>query len=341
MVGLSSLPDELITTIFANCLNDRIQNSLSWLLTCHPLYHIAIPILYRHISIRLANVPKFLQPVGGIKFGFTECIFHRSKSLTVHIPFTQSFEKPRAWSEEFLQASKAVISMMPTITSVTFMSRPSRRPPGPARPLRLSHNVIADILTILPRTVTSLELSAPIIGPPWDRNRRQGPAWICNALRKLIRQLYHLRLQVPRLCENQLSRFAERSSGRPFPLRSAVIMLSTPRYKWDVRNPAGPVESLRISRFHSDSKETMRIRLSADARALCTSGPFPHLKQSIVLDALEVNERTEIAVRADAVAGDTSAYPVQMLDGQAGGLLKGIPTFDMKYIMRVKDDDSA
>ncbi|KAL3440081.1 hypothetical protein BJX65DRAFT_315150 [Aspergillus insuetus] len=341
MAELASLPDELIAIIFANYLKDRTQNPLSWLLTCRRLYLIAIPILYRHISIQLPNVPKLLQPADGIKFGFTDCIFRRTKSLTVHVPFAQSFDKPRAWSEGFLQASKAVVSMMPSITSLSFISRPSRQPPRPARPLRLGQNSMADILTILPRTVTSLELSAPIIEPPWDRNRRQGPARICNALRKLIRQLHHLRLRVPRLCENQLSRFAQRTSGKPFPLRSAVIMLSMPRYKWNVRNPSVPMKNLRIRRFHGDSKEMMRIRLSADARALCTSGRFPELKEFIVLDVLEVNERTDIAVRADAVAGKTSAYPIQLLDGQTGQLLAGIPTFDLKYIMRVLDNGSA
>jgi hypothetical protein len=86
----------------------------------------------------------------------------------------------------------------------------------------------------------------------------------------------------------------------------------------------------------------MRIRLSADARALCTSGRLAHLKEFILIDTLEVSERTEIVVRVDAVAGGTSAYPIQMLDGQASGLLAGIPTSDLKYIiMRVEDGDSA
>jgi hypothetical protein len=81
--------------------------------------------------------------------------------------------------------------------------------------------------------------------------------------------------------------------------------------------------------------------LSADARALCTSGQFPHLKEFIVLDALDVNERTEIVVRVDAASGGTAAYPIQLLDGQAGeGLLAGIPTFDMKYVIRVVENDS-
>ncbi|KAL3492420.1 hypothetical protein BJX62DRAFT_236239 [Aspergillus germanicus] len=341
MAGLSSLPDELITFIFENCLIVRTQNPLSWLLTCRRLYHIAIPILYRHIFIRVPNAPKLLQPADGTRLRFTGCIFHRTRSLTVHVPFAQSFDKPRAWSEQFLQASKTVVSMMPSITSISFMSRPSRRPPGPARPLRLSQNAMADILAILPRTVTSLELSAPVIEPPWDQNRRQGPARICNALRNLIRQLHHLRLRVPRLCENQLSRFAQHTTGKPFPLRTAVIVLSTPRFKWEVRDPTAPVESLRIRRFHGNTKEMMRIRLSADARALCSSGRFPHLEEFIVLDALELNERTEIVVRADAVVGVTSAYPIQMLDGQAGELLAGIATFDMKYAMRVMDDHSS
>jgi hypothetical protein len=121
--------------------------------------------------------------------------------------------------------------MMPSVTSVSFISRPSRRPLGPARPVRLSQNSVSDILSTLPRTVTSLELSALVIQPPWDRHRRQGSSKICNALRKLIRQLHHLRLRVPGLCENQLSRFAERTSGKPFPLQSAVFMLSMPRYQ--------------------------------------------------------------------------------------------------------------
>jgi hypothetical protein len=65
------------------------------------------------------------------------------------------------------------------------------------------------------------------------------------------------------------------------------------------------------------------------------------LKEFIVLDALEVNERMDILVRADAVAGVTSAYPIQMLDGQDGGLMAGNPIFDMKYVIRVENDDSS
>ncbi|KAL2841776.1 hypothetical protein BJX68DRAFT_270960 [Aspergillus pseudodeflectus] len=341
MAGVSSLPDELIALIFENCLSDRTHNPSSWLLTSRRLYHIAIPILYRHISVQLPNVPKLLQPADGMKSGFTDCIFHRTKSITIHVPFAQSFDKPRAWSEEFLQATKTLISMMPSVTSVSFISRPSRRPLGPARPVRLSQNSVSDILSTLPRTVTSLELSALVIQPPWDRHRRQGSSKICNALQKLIRQLHHLRLRVPGLCENQLSRFADRTSGKSFPLRSAVFMLSMPRYQWDVRDFAARVENLRIRRFPSEDKEKRRISLSADARALCTSGRFPHLKEFIVLDALDVNERTEIVLRADAVAGDTAAYPIQLLDGQAGeGLLAGIPTFDMKYVIRVVQNGS-
>ncbi|CEN59404.1 hypothetical protein ASPCAL01854 [Aspergillus calidoustus] len=326
MAGLSSLPDELIALIFENCLNDRTHNPSSWLLTSRRLYHIAISILYRHISVQLPNVPKLLQPADGMKSGFTDCTFHRTESITIHVPFAQSFDKPRAWSE--VPPGNKHPDQYDAIHDI-------------ARPVRLSQNSVADILSTLPRTVTSLELSALVIQPPWDRYRRQGSSKICNELRKLIRQLHHLRLRVPGLCENQLSRFDDRTSGKPFPLRSAVFMLSMPRYQWDVRDSTARIENLRIRRFHSEDREKRRISLSADARALCTSGRFPHLNKFIVLDALDVNERTEIVVRVDAVAGDTAAYPIQLLDGQAGeGLLAGIPTFDMKYVIRVVQNDS-
>ncbi|KAJ0425205.1 hypothetical protein BJY00DRAFT_308533 [Aspergillus carlsbadensis] len=344
MAGLSTLPDELVAIIFESCLQDRTHSPSSWLLTCRRLYHIAIPILYRHISVQLLKVFKLHHPGDGTKLGFTECIFHKTKSLTIHVPFAQKFDKPPAWSQEYIQESKTLISTMPSLTSLSIISRPIRRPTTRVRPFRLSRNAIADLLSVLPRTVTSLELAAPVVELPWDPDIAQGPARIYNELQTLIRQqLWHLRLRIPGLGEDFLSRIIAEptsSTGELFPLRTALVMLSKPRYQRDVGDSMVHVEGLRISTSrgsHGGDKERRRIRLSADARALYTSGRLPHLKEFIVLDALSMNRRTEIVVRADAVVGDTSAYPIELLDGQSGARLAGVPTFDMKYVMRVVD----
>lgn len=222
---IDRLPNEIVSNIL---LHVKISSSTSFsvqcLLCCKGWRDATLPLLYSHMLLNTSNLPAFSK-----NFNITHGPLISSLTVTIDpvqpaedltAPYPNAFLEDKVymkqhgsqqskdlWSTLHLSADNIASMINMTTFSLTVSTNPHAIGFWIPRPL------ITKIVQILPITCVNLEIDSR-----GKDHLKPGDAHLCDALRKILPRLRHLRLRLNTLCPAFLGNgFDPSQSARTLP----------------------------------------------------------------------------------------------------------------------------
>ncbi|KAL2865256.1 uncharacterized protein BJX67DRAFT_359083 [Aspergillus lucknowensis] len=354
MVVITSMPDELLCLIFQHYQNHKKQSVLPWLLGSRRLYTVAIPLLYRHISVSIYNVPLLLRPSDGIKHTLETPVFKYTRSLSIWLPAHTSDPKPQLNdTTHYLRSVEQVVSMMNSLASLSIAAESGTTFGDRTIETMMNCIALARILKALPPSLTSLELCTPLEPPAnvpatlveewYGPQTKTGCCLICQGIREILPRLHHIRLRLPTLCPALLSSFGDvsspSSSELQLQLRTALIWFSTGRCQSNTMPCDWNPDRLYMQWELYEKAAPMRSRLISDARKLYLAKALPHIQHFVFPDVKPDDGLTAFPITTDIIAPQTSASVLEVLSyrGEGQARISDNPDEHTPHTIRIMD----
>ncbi|KAF2874187.1 hypothetical protein BDV95DRAFT_325322 [Massariosphaeria phaeospora] len=281
MVTFDTLPHEILLDVFEIVRDTDFESFLSIPLTCSRFFHVAQPLLYRHISFSLDwdfpySLPKFATPLANKEW---------VRSISV-----KGFRYNRRRTCSMLVAGpiieydyESVYRLLSSLDRLETFS------------LQLDHDqeyrsdlfptaVLQRLLQRLPKSVVNLELDTNGCDDMWEHGH------ICPTIREILPQLEVLRLRVSQLCDDLVGRSPKDDSGQlscVYPrLRIAVVPLYFSFRELD-RFEESDEHILECARPHASESDEHQLDPTIFAnrlRNIYTAARFPRLQYFLLLE---------------------------------------------------------